>query len=193
MDQSKLIEQLFAEIKQLKERMSVLEKENTVLRQKLSKYENPKNSRNSSIPPSKDENRPLKTKSLREPTDRKVGGQKGHEGSTLKMTENPDKIMEYVPDFCCECGHDLQGVTEEFVGKRQVVDIPIIKPQYVEHRIYRRTCNCGHLSCASYPKNVNASISYGANTESLVGYLYSRQYVPFHRMREFLMMHFLYP
>jgi transposase len=56
-DQSALIELLFAEIKALKERMLVLEKENTFLREKLSKYKNPKNSRNSSVPPSKDENR----------------------------------------------------------------------------------------------------------------------------------------
>ena len=82
MDQSALIEQLFAKIKALEERVLVLEnvekenvklrKENSILREKLSKYENPKNSRNSSIPPSKDENRPLKTKSLREPSDKKV-------------------------------------------------------------------------------------------------------------------------
>ena len=101
------------------------------------------------------------------------------------MTDNPDQTINYVPSFCCECGNDLQGVCEEFIGKRQVVDIPVIKPQYVEHRIYQRKCNCGHSNCASYPQNVNASISYGANTESLVGYLYSRQYIPFERMREF--------
>lgn len=184
MEQNKLIEQLFAEIKQLKERMSILEKENTVLRQKLSKYENPKNSSNSSIPPSKDENRPLKTKSLRK-SGGKVGGQKGRDGNTLKMTENPDKVVDYVPDFCGKCGCDLEGVSEDFIGKRQVVDIPVIQPEYIEHRIYQKTCNCGHSNCASYPSNVKASISYGANTESLVGYLFSRQYMPFERMREF--------
>jgi transposase len=183
-EQSKLIEQLFAEIKQLKERMSVLEKENTVLRKKLSKYENPKNSNNSSIPPSKDENRPLKTKSLRTKGG-KVGGQIGHKGTTLKMVENPDKVVDYVPDFCGGCGCDLQGVAQEFMGKRQVVDIPVIQPKYIEYRIYKKQCNCGHSTCSSYPQNVNASISYGANTESLVGYLFCRQYVPFHRMREF--------
>jgi len=41
-------------------------KENIELKERLAKYENPKNSRNSSVPPSKDENRPFKTKSLRE-------------------------------------------------------------------------------------------------------------------------------
>lgn len=184
-DQSKLIEQLLAEIKQLNKRMSILEKENTVLRQKLSKYENPKNSNNSSVPPSKDENRPLKTKSLRQQTNRKVGGQEGHEGNTLKMTESPDKIIEYVPDFCGSCGCDFQDFPKEFIGKRQVVDIPVVKPEYIEHRIYKRNCKCGHSTCSDFPQNVNASISYGANTESLVGYLFSRQYIPFERMREF--------
>lgn len=193
-EHSKLIEQLFAEIKQLKERVGQLEnveeenvklrKENTALRQKISKYNNPKNSNNSSIPPSKDENRPLKTKSLRK-SGGKVGGQVGRKGNTLRMTETPDETVDYSPDFCGACGNDLQGTPQEFIGKRQVVDIPVIEPKYIEHRVYKKECNCGHITCASYPKNVKASISYGANTESLVGYLFSRQYMPFDRMREF--------
>lgn len=194
MDQSALIEQLFAKIKALEERVLVLEnvekenvklrKENSILREKLSKYENPKNSNNSSIPPSKDENRPLKTKSLREQSNKKVGGQPGHEGNTLKMTDTPDKVIEYVPDFCGVCGSNLQDTPEEFVSKRQVVDIPVIKPEYIEHQIFKKQCSCGHSNCASFPENVKASISYGSNAESLVGYLFSRQYMPFDRMRE---------
>jgi transposase len=186
MDQSALIEQLFVEIKALKERMLVLEKENTFLREKLSKYENPKNSRNSSVPPSKDENRPPKTKSLREQSDRKVGGQKGHEGNTLKMTQTPDEIITYLPDFCGRCGSDIHESPSEFVGKRQVIDVPIVQPFYVEHQVYKRACSCGHQTCGTYPDNVKASISYGPNTESLIGYFFARQYLPFNRMRELL-------
>ena len=186
MDQSALIEQLFVEIKALKERMLVLEKENTFLREKLSKYENPKNSRNSSVPPSKDENRPPKTKSLREQSDRKVGGQKGHEGNTLKMTQTPDEIITYTPDFCGKCGSDIHELQAEFIGKRQVIDIPVVQPFYVEHQVYKKTCSCGHQTCGTYPENVKASISYGANTESLIGYFFARQYMPFNRMKEFL-------
>jgi transposase len=174
------------EIKALKERMLVLEKENTFLREKLSKYENPKNSRNSSVPPSKDENRTPKTKSLREQSDRKVGGQKGHEGNTLKMTQTPDEIITYTPDFCGKCGSDIHELPSDFVGKRQVIDIPVVQPFYVEHQVYKKTCSCGHQTCGSYPENVKASISYGANTESLIGYFFARQYLPFNRMRELL-------
>jgi len=193
-EQSELIEQLIAELKQLKARVTHLEnvekenltlrKENVILRQKLSKFENPKNSNNSSIPPSKDENRLLKTKSLRKKGG-KVGGQIGRKGNTLKMADKPDKVIAYVPDFCVDCGCDLQDIAKQFIGKRQVVDIPVIQAEYIEHRIYKRQCNCGHSTSSSYPQNVNASISYGANTESIVGYLFSRQYMPFERMREF--------
>jgi len=59
------------------------------LKNRLAKYETPKNSKNSSVPPSKDENRP-KRKSLLEKSGRKPGGQKGRKGNTLKMVEVPD-------------------------------------------------------------------------------------------------------
>ncbi|MEA1876534.1 MAG: FISUMP domain-containing protein [Bacteroidota bacterium] len=67
------IEILFREIQALRLRVSqleeenkripILEKENAALKARLSKYKTPKNSNNSSIPPSQDENRP-KRKSL---------------------------------------------------------------------------------------------------------------------------------
>lgn len=57
--------------------------ENNYLRGRLSKYEHPKNSNNSSVPPSKDENRPAR-KSLRESSGLKSGGKKGRKGNTLK-------------------------------------------------------------------------------------------------------------
>ena len=54
-----------------------LQRDNAILKEKLAKYETPKNSNNSSIPPSKDENRPFKSKSLRKKTGRKPGGPEG--------------------------------------------------------------------------------------------------------------------
>jgi len=53
-----------------------------------------KNSKNSSKPPSTDVFfKP--PKSLRKKTDRKQGGQKGHLGDTLKMTENPHQVESH--------------------------------------------------------------------------------------------------
>ena len=50
-----------------------------------------KNSTNSHKPPSSDGLRKPKTKSLREKTNRKTGGQLGHKGHTLHHVSHPDQ------------------------------------------------------------------------------------------------------
>ena len=101
------------------------------LTKELEHFRHPKNSNNSSIPPSKDENRPRRNQSLREKSDRKSGGQLGHKGTTLKMVEVPDKIEKLIPDYCNVCGKDLREIEARFDSKRQVVELPPIKPIYI--------------------------------------------------------------
>lgn len=72
-----------------------------------------KNSRNRIVSLSKDENRPLKNQSLRTKSGKKAGGQPGHEGTTLKMVENPDQMINYKPDFYNCCEHNLSHKPEE--------------------------------------------------------------------------------
>ena len=153
------------------------------LKHRLSKYENPKNSNNSSIPPSKDENRPRR-KSLREKSDRKVGGQKGREGKTLNMLEAPDVIEKHIPQYCKCCGNNISDITAKFVGKRQVFDIPEIKVNVTEHQIFKKVCTCGYETTSGFPAEANAPVSYGNNIESMIGYFHARQYIPFKRMQE---------
>ncbi len=48
-----------------------------------------------------------------------------------------DKIIqEHIPDYCNCCGKDISNISFEFAGKRQVIDIPEIKPQVTEHQIF---------------------------------------------------------
>ena len=166
------------------EKANLLQRENDILKEKLAKYENPKNSNNSSVPPSKDENRPFKSKSLRKKTGRKPGGQKGHEGTTLEMVSNPNEIIDHAPEYCKCCGKDLAGTPGEFVGRKQVVDLPPIEPIVTEHRVYKKECSCGHVTMSSFPGGLQAPVSYGPMIESLTGYFHSRQYIPFLRMQE---------
>ncbi|MCD4746415.1 MAG: acyloxyacyl hydrolase, partial [Bacteroidales bacterium] len=77
LDKDKIILELLRKIEELI-------KEVQYLKERLSKYEAPKNSNKSSIYPSKDENCP-KRKSLRERTERKPGGQKWRKVNTLKI------------------------------------------------------------------------------------------------------------
>lgn len=154
------------------------------LKARLDRYEKPKNSRNSSIPPSHDYSRQPKTQSLRESSGKKPGGQPGHEGTTLEMAQTPDEIIEHIPGFCTSCGHDMSQVQEEFVEKRQEVILPEIKPVFVEHQVFQRTCVCGHTIVAGFPSGITPGISYGHNIESLAAYMNARQFVPFHRLSE---------
>ena len=161
-----------------------LRKEIENLKEELQRYKNKKHSRNSSVPPSKDENRPFKSHSLREKTDKKPGGQPGHIGSTFKMVENPDQIVEHIPEYCSCCGKNLDGIPQELVEKRQITDIPEIRPIITEHCIYKKKCNCGHVTVSVTSEGIKNRMTYGHNIESLVGYFTARQYIPFKRMQE---------
>lgn len=101
------------------------------------------------------------------------------------MTDTPDEIIEHKPHYCNHCGKDLTGIVSKEAMRRQVVDIPPIIPQYIEHRIFSCECSCGHITESSFPIGVNAPISYGSNIESVIAYLHTRQYLPFDRMREY--------
>ena len=157
----------------------------SLLENELAVYKNKKNSSNSSIPPSKDENRPLRNQSLRPKSDKKAGGQPGHEGRTLECCAIIDTIVDHIPDFCNGCGKDLNDVPEVLMESRQFIDIPVIKPVCTEHRMYRKICTCGHNTEGNFPSTLTAKMQYGPNTEALSGYLHARQYLPYQRMKEF--------
>ena len=128
-----LIQQLLKQVDQLTARVKELEavkvenerlkKRVAELEMQLSKYENPKNSGNSSVAPSQDPYR--KTKSMRGRSNRQPGGQKGHKGSKLEMVANPDKIVEYQADHCHYCGGSLREAPVGYQA-RQGFDLPEI-------------------------------------------------------------------
>lgn len=156
----------------------------TSLEERLSRYENPKNSSNSSIPPSHDYSRTLKTKSLRESSGKNPGGQPGHEGKTLDMVDKPDAVVEHIPHFCTFCGEDINHIEAKLVERRQEVVLPVIQPIYVEQQVFQCTCPCGHTISTNFPSGVTAGISYGQNIGSLAAYMNARQFVPFQRLSE---------
>ena len=156
-----------------------LKKEIQDLKNRLEKYENPKNSRNSSIPPSKDENRPKSNQSLRKPSGLKVGGQKGRQGKTLEITSHPDQVIKLVPEYCTSCGNDLLHFHSQKEQSRQIVDIPAIKAIVKEYQVFSKTCACGCQTTSDFPSGVNTPVSYGENIEGLIAYFHARQFFTF--------------
>jgi transposase len=187
------IDQLFGkinvlnkEVLELKLENKVIKQENSQLHAKVKVLENKfhkKNSSNSSIAPSKDENRVKPNQSLREKSGKNTGGQQGHKGNTLKMYDDVDHITEHKMNFCICCG-DRLSTDQKLEGKHQVIDIPPIKPIVTEHRIYSTVCTCGKTNASKYPKEALAPVSYGSTVEAMIGYLSVRQYMPMERIAE---------
>lgn len=163
--------------------IDLLIKRVAVLEDELRQLRVVKNSNNSSLPPGKDENRPKANQSLREPSGKSSGGQKGHKGTTLQMVSVPDEVVNHIPCSCTQCGCDLTNIPEVFHSRRQVVDLPPIKPIYTEHRSYYRQCRCGVVNYPTFPQGVDNHIQYGSNIESLVAYLNVGQYLPYNRIQ----------
>lgn len=72
------------------------------------------------------------------------------------MSETPDELIEQVPGYCQACGEGLDRFPGLLSERRQVVDVPPIEPVYREHRIYSKTCLCGHVTKGAFPSNVKA-------------------------------------
>ena len=86
-----------------------------LLKKRIEELEDQKarDSVNSSKPPSSDgpKKRTLSSRSLRKPQKKnRVGGQKGHKGSTLEHVSNPDHKETLAAPSHCSCGHSLQNV-----------------------------------------------------------------------------------
>jgi len=142
-----------------------------------------KDSGNSHNPPSHDKFS-SKKRSLRKQTGRKSGGQKGHKGTTLLKVKKPDIIKKLKSAYCSKCGMELQQQSQKLLSTRQVIEMPPIKPLYVEYQQYCCTCTrCGNRQKAKYPKGINSSVQYGSSIVALVSYLNVFQYIPYFRTK----------
>lgn len=174
--------QIKEEHKLLKVQVAELVKVIEALREEIRLLGNGKNSGTSHTPPSHQIGSP-NAKSLRVKTDRKSGGQKGHEGSTLKMKEVPDETINYLPEYCNGCGQDLQHSLAVLEERRQEVIIPPVQARYVEHRSHSKVCaKCGKVCTAALPGHLSAPIQYGDSVGAWVSYFSVYQFIPYRRM-----------
>jgi transposase len=143
-----------------------------------------KNSRNSGKPPSSDGfNRPA-PKSLREKSQRPTGGQPGHAGFTLALSDQPDRIQVHKVASCACCGASPEEMTCTAVEKRQVHDLPPRGLIVTEHQAETRLCACGCLNKAVFPPEVSAPVQYGPGVKAAAVYLKNYQLLPYERACE---------
>jgi len=147
------------------------------------------NSANSGKPPSSDGlKKPPRTRSSREPSGKRPGGQKGHKGETLRQVAEPDSIVDHFPSSCAACGAAVTPAMSAGHGARQVFDLPEPRSLVVtEHRAHDCVCTgCGAHTRASFPDGVNAPVQYGPRIAALVTYLLHYQLLPEDRLAELM-------
>ena len=180
------VEGLINRINQLEgfeKEVKILRHENSILRTEIGelKARLNKNSNNSSKPPSSDGYK--KQPALPKPKGEKQGGQKGHQGNTLKQFKNPDKIIKCTPDSCT-CGHKFTNGQFVLAEKRQVFDLPQPKLEITEYQIHKANCpSCGLEQRGVVPEGVNAPVQYGNNVRAYVVLLNVHFKLPFKKIQ----------
>jgi hypothetical protein len=157
--QQKIIEQQEERMKSQEERIRELE---GIIK---------KDSHTSSKPPSSDGYAKRGNKQ-RKRSEKNPGGQRGHEGNTLRMVENPDNVVVHRVERCRRCGRSLRAKSVLKYGRRQVFEIPPLKVEVTEHRAEMKMCEqCGEISAADFPKDITHKAQYGERLKAYAVYI----------------------
>ena len=179
-----LILALFDQLEAMSQKMKVMQARLDELEGRLRK-----DSHNSSKAPSSDvygKKKNKKTTSSRERSGLKAGGQKGHEGSTLKFAEKPDVVVAHpLRSHCDQCGENLQRRALMPI-RRQVFDLerPVLK--VTEHRGFETHCICGKHHVSGFPQEAAAPVQYGPLIKGTLVYLTQSQLLPIARTAQLL-------
>ena len=140
-----------------------------------------KNSSNSGKPPSSDGyGKSNRTESQRKKGQKPNGGQNGHEGSTLKATDKPDKTETHpVDNVCANCKSSLKKEKISDHEERQVFDIPAIHIEITAHKAEIKICpKCGAKNKGNFPDNVTQPTQYGSRVKTWASYFSVQHFIP---------------
>lgn len=180
-----LVKELTQEVKSQTEEIKSLQEENKKLNQRVEALENQKktNSNNSSKPPSSDGFN-KRTKSLRSKSGKKPGGQVGHKGTTLELSDNPDEIHVHTVEKC-SCGASLKEIPSLETIRRQIIDLFNLRAKIIEHQTEVKQCPvCNQICKGQFPESVKHMVQYGEGIKAIAVYLNQFQLIPYKRMKE---------
>jgi len=139
-----------------------------------------KDSTNSSIPSSKDMIK--RTRSQRQKSGKKPGGQPGHVGHHRAYHGQPDKIIKVEASHCANCGGSLERIEGTIGLIAQEVDLPPITPVVTEYQQVIKVCSCGHSTCLPLP--LEGCVHIGAQMAALITYLNVEHSLPYGRLTQ---------
>lgn len=135
------------------------------------------NLKNSSKPPSSD-GPGGGNRAQRRASQRKRGAQPGHKGHLRAMLDESevDRVIDCKPEAVCECGAQVE-VAADSAQRHQVFEVPQLRAQVDEYRLYRGRCvGCGKVHAGVLPRGVPRG-QLGPRALSLVGVLGTRYHL----------------
>jgi transposase len=180
----KIIEQgpevVFNVIKELLYKVELLEKRIQLLESKLNK-----DSQNSSKPPSTDIFRSNQNNS-REKSNKKPGGQPGHEPHKLELSDNADKTIIHRVKRCHNCNNSLENITAVKLERRQILELPEIKIKIEEHQAEVKICPvCKIITKGEFPSELPRQIQYGKGVYTFISACQNLLMLSYERTAEF--------
>ena len=164
-------------MKIMSQNLEALMAKNKELEEKLreSEAKNNRNSSNSNKPSSWDHfAKPSPKKSVifsggKEKRKKSSGGQKGHKGATMNISDRPDKIVDVCPGECRMCPRYRECLASSTVREtRSVVDIEL-KSVQTDYQLRQFRCpNDGKLHLGLFPEGVSSRLQYGPMTKAVV-------------------------
>lgn len=176
------LERAEAENTKLRKENRQLRKENRKLRARVERLETQlnRNSNNSSRPPSTDPPDVREKRPSPPPSDRKPGGQPGHEGHTRELlpSSEVDEQIHVYPKRCQGCkrtfkSRDQKRRTLKKVRRHQRTEIPEPRPYTTEWQMHALACGCGAVTWAEWPANVPAE-RFGPRVQAVLAMLTGR-------------------
>lgn len=150
-----------------------------------------KNSKNSHKPPSSDGLKKKPAKRRKGPG--KAGGQKGHPGTTLRKSTEPDRVVDHGPEQCQGCGKNLVEVEGTVISSRQEIEIPPKLVEVIEHQRLQKECpECGCRNQGQWPAHIGGPVQYGVRFKAFCVYLLNYQLLPYERTGDLLKVLFGY-
>ena len=140
----------------------------------------PPNSRNSSQPPSRDVKGDQKKRRRR-----RRGAKPGHEKQERTLVEKPDKRIYALAENCATCRVNLLDQVPVNIIRRQITELPEIKPLVIETQQYEVVCPCcGELQRGRLPEGLEAGRCFGPRLEALVTVLHHEHHMGFERLTQ---------
>jgi len=168
-----LIVKLWSETVALRLEVEHLRNLNTALERRLSELENklnqpPKDSSNSSIPPSKDRKKNKPARPARKGVRRASIGRKG---GGRPLDPNPDQQIHAKAKTCPHCGRGVSEAEQHLHAVYDKIEVPPVKPVVTRVHQYGGHCgSCDQDYVSPVPRGMEPGSPFGASIQALATY-----------------------